>query len=313
MDKLKKIFGSRLFQLGFSVLLILIAFRRVNMPRLIGEVQQVPLWIIVVLLIYMASSMFLGGTRWAILVLGKVGIKDILAFTKATYAGSFYSLFFPSSVGGDLLKWTTLLKKYPDISKLKLAGTALIDRVIGFSAFSMAALIALVAGKILHYSFPDVLFWLFLGINAGLVVFYGLVFSLDFEKMFSLLEGSRFSKILKRLLEIVDLLKNSNKKRIIVCFLISLVSEPVWMMQTWFSSLTFKANISLLEVFIFMPIISLILVLPISWAGFGARENLFLVFFGQLGFSPEKLLLVSTFTGIIGVLNALLGGLVILF
>jgi hypothetical protein len=62
-----------------------------------------------------------------------------------------------------------------------------------------------------------------------------------------------------------------------------------------------------------MPIISLILVLPISWAGFGARENLFLIFFGQLGYPTEKLLLVSTFGGIMGILNALIGGLVLLF
>ncbi len=307
MNRLKKIFGSKIFQMTFSILLIFIAFRRVNITRLIGEVQQVPIWVIAVLLVYMGISMFLGGIRWATLVLGKVGVKDVLAFTKATYAGGFYSLFFPSSVGGDLIKWTTLLKQYPDISKLKLAGTALIDRVIGFSAFSVAAMAALIAGKIFKYQFPDMLFWLFLGINVGMIFFYVLVFSLDFEKILGRV------KFLHRLLEIVDLLKNSNKKRIIICFLISLVSEPVWMLMTWFSSLTFKAEISLLQVFIFMPIISLILVLPISWAGFGARENLFLVFFGQLGFPPEKLLLVSAFTGIIGVLNALLGGLIILF
>lgn len=307
MKKLKNILNSKLFQLSFSALLIFVAFRKVNIAHLLGEVHQAPWWVVIILLAYMALSMFLGGLRWGILVLGKISLRDLWAFTRATYAGCFYSLFFPSSVGGDLLKWTSLMKKYPEISKLKLAGTALIDRVIGFSAFSIAAMIALVAGKILRYQFPDILFWLFLGINFALVVFYVLVFTIDFEKLLS-----KF-KFLNKVLEIVDLLKNSNKKRIIICFLISLVSEPVWMLMTWFSSLTFKANIKLLQVFIFMPIISLILVLPISWAGFGARENLFLVFFGQLGFDSEKLLLVSAFTGIMGILNALIGGLVLLF
>lgn len=307
VKKLKSILGSKLFQLSFSALLIFIAFRKVNIVHLLDEVHQAPWWVVIALLVYMALSMFLGGLRWGILVLGKVKFRDVLAFTRATYAGCFYSLFFPSSVGGDLLKWTSLLKKYPNISKLKLAGTALIDRVIGFSAFSVTALIALIIGKSLKYQFPDILFWLFLGINVALIIFYVLVFSLDFEKILS-----KF-KFLNRLLEIVDLLKNSNKKRILSCFLLSLVAEPIWMLMTWFSSLTFRADIKLIQVFIFMPIISLILVLPISWAGFGARENLFLVFFGQLGFSAEKLLLVSAFGGIIGVLNALLGGLVLLF
>ncbi|MFA6007080.1 MAG: lysylphosphatidylglycerol synthase transmembrane domain-containing protein [Candidatus Shapirobacteria bacterium] len=307
MNKLKKVLNSKLFQLSFSAILIFVAFRRVNVGHLLNEVHQAPWWVVIVLLVYMAFSMVLGGLRWSILVLGKVKLSDVLAFTKATYAGSFYSLFFPSSVGGDLLKWTSLTKKYPEMSKLKLMGSALIDRVIGFSAFSIAALIALIAGKILKYQFPEILFWLFLGINFALIVFYVLVFTIDFEKMLS-----KF-KFLNKLLEIVDLLKNSNKQRIIICFLISLISEPVWMLMTWFSSLTFKAHIKLLQVFIFMPIISLILVLPISWAGFGARENLFLIFFGQLGYQSEKLLLVSAFGGILGILNALIGGLVLLF
>ena len=62
-----------------------------------------------------------------------------------------------------------------------------------------------------------------------------------------------------------------------------------------------------------MPVISLILVLPISVAGFGARENLFLLFFSQLGIADEKILLMSTFNGIMLVLNALIGGLTTLF
>lgn len=307
MKKLKNILGSKWFQLAFSALLIYVAFRKVNVVQLFNEIQQAPWWVVIALLGYFGISMIIGGFRWSVLVLDKVKFSDVLSFTRATYAGSFYSLFFPSSVGGDLLKWTALLKKYPHISKLKLAGSVLIDRVIGFSAFSVMAIIALSVGKILKYQFPEILFWTFLGINIGLIIFYILVFSLDFEKIFG-----RF-KFLSKLLEIVDLLKNSNKKRILICFLISLFAEPVWMMMTWFSSLTFKANIKLLHVFIFMPIISLILVLPISWAGFGARENLFLVFFGQLGIPVEKLLLVSAFAGIMGILNALLGGLILLF
>jgi len=307
LKKLKVVLGSKLAQLLISGLLVYVAFRKVDVVKLLGEVHQAPWWAVVAILVYMGFSMLIGGIRWSILVLGKAKLRDVLAFTRATYAGCFYSLFFPTSVAGDFLKWTSLLKQYPEISKLKLAGTAIVDRVIGFSAFSMAALIALIAGKILKYSFPGILLWLFLGINAGLVVFYALVFYIDFEKILS-----KYS-FLKRILEVVDLLKNSNKKRILICYLISLLSEPIWMMMTWFSSLIFGAGINLMQVLIFMPIISLILVLPISWAGFGARENLFLVFFGQLGFSTEKLLLVSTFTGIMGILNSLLGGLMLLF
>ena len=306
MNKLRTILSSKWFQLIFSAVLIFVAFRKVDIGQLIGDIRLVPWWVIILLLVYMFFSMIIGGVRWGVLVLGKVTLSDVLAFTKATYAGGFYSLFFPSAVGGDLLKWTTLMTRYPEISKLKLAGSALIDRVIGFSAFSVVALVSLIVGKSLNYTFPDILFWLFLGINIALIIFYVLVFLIDFEKLFG-----KFT-FLKRLLGIVDLLKRSNKKRIIFSFFISIISEPVWMAMTWFTSLIFGGGINLIQVLIFMPIISLILVLPISWAGFGARENLYLIFFGQLGVPAEKLLLMSAFGGVMGILNSLLGGLILL-
>lgn len=306
VNKIKKILFSRWARLLFSALLIYFAFRKADLPQLLANLSSVSWQLIVVLILLNSISMLIGGLRWAILVLGRAKPTDILIFTKASFTGSFYALFFPSSVGGDLLKWTTLLNRYPQISKLKLAGTALIDRVIGFSAFSLLALVSLTLGKILKYQFPQILFWLFFGINIALIVFYVLVFALDFEKIIAKY------KFLSRLLEVVDLLKNSNKKRIIICFLISLLAQPFWMMISYFMFRGLGVDLDLIQIFIFMPIISLILTLPISWAGFGARENLYVYFLAPLGYSVEKLLFVSTFSGVLGILLALVGGLMLL-
>jgi len=306
VNKVKKVLFSKWARMILSALLIYFAFRKADLPKLLSSLSSVSWQLVAILILLNVISMLIGGLRWAILVLGKAKIRDILIFTKASFTGSFYALFFPSSVGGDLLKWTTLLKNYPQISKLKLAGTALIDRMIGFSAFAFLAMLSLILGKLLNYQFPSILFWLFLGINIALIIFYVLVFSLDFEKIIAKY------KFLSKLLEIVDLLKNSNKKRIIICFLISIMAQPFWMMISWYLFISLGVDLKMIQVFIFMPIISLILVLPISWAGFGARENLYLLFLGPLGYSAEKLLFVSTFSGIIGILIALLGGLMLL-
>lgn len=159
----------------------------------------------------------------------------------------------------------------------------------------------------LGYQFPDYLLWLFSSLVLGMGVFYVLVFWLDFDKLFG-----RF-KFLGKLLELVYILKGENKQRLGKCFLISFIGEPVWMAPFWLYSLIFGAGISLLQTYIFVPIISLILVLPISIAGFGARETLFLYFFEPLGFSPDKILLVSTFGGVLVIINSLIGGLLTLW
>lgn len=303
----KKILTSKITRYLFSIILLYFAFRKVNILALSKELISVPWWTVPALLAYLSIAMFIGGWRWSSLVLDRVTLKDVLRFTKATYLGGFYGLFFPTPFAGDLIKWTTLLKNYPNVSKIKLAGTVLIDRVIGFSALCLVALISLVVGKLAGYNFPNYLWWVFVLINLGLVVFYVLAFVIDFEKIIG-----KFKR-LEKLAEIVGLLRRANKKDLILVFLLCLVSEPLWMATTWFIALIFGLDLHLLEVLIFMPVIALILVLPISVAGFGARETLFVYFFSQLGLPVDKILAVSTFNGILGIFGSLIGGLLTFF
>jgi uncharacterized membrane protein YbhN (UPF0104 family) len=303
----KNILMSKWLRYLFSAVLLFIAFKQVNVLSLISEIISVPWWSLPALLIYFSSVMFLGGWRWAILVLDKVKFRDVLLFTKATYQGTFYGLFFPTPMAGDLIKWTSLLKSYPDVSKIKLAGTVLIDRVIGFSALCVIGFIALLSGKILGYSFPNYLILLFGLINFGLIVFYFLVFAIDFESIIG-----RFKKF-KKVAEIVGLLRKANKLDLLFVFGICVLSEPLWMGTTYLIALIFGLDLRILDVLIFMPIIALILVLPISIAGFGARETLFVYFFSQLGLPADSILAVSTFNGIAGIFSALIGGVLTFF
>jgi hypothetical protein len=145
------------------------------------------------------------------------------------------------------------------------------------------------------------------GFFAAVVGFYALIFSFDIEKLLIKIP------LVNRLNDIIDLLKAENKDRLLKCLTVAFFSEFTWITPIWFTSLIFHAGFPLLSVYIFMPIIALILVLPISVAGFGARENLYLIFFSQLGIADDKILLVSTFIGILGVFNSLLGGVWSLF
>lgn len=298
--------GSKWFRLTFSVVLIYFAFRKVDILSLVAEIKSVPIWIVILLLLYMVVTMVVGSARWMLLLLPNPKITDVWSFTKATYLGAFYSLFFPSAVGGDLIKWTSLLDKYPQLSKTKLLGSVLVDRVVGLSAFVVMGLLALVAGKTLGYRFPEYLLWLFVILNVGMVVGFVSVFTFDFERWL------KKYYLTRKLWEVINLLKGADRRRLLVCFGLSLIAEPVWQLPFWFYSLIFGAGMSLWHIFIFMPVISLILVLPISVAGFGARESLLLYFFSQLGIADSKILAVSTFGGLMGILNNVMGGLFLL-
>jgi hypothetical protein len=292
---------------GISAVLIYFAFRKVNIIKILAELKQVPVWFVVANVFYYFLITILGSYRWSLLVLKRPSFKQVLDFTKASYSGLFYALFFPTGVAGDLLKWIPLQKKYPELSKTKLLSSSLLDRVIGFTAFILVAFVSAIIGKILNYNFPGYLLWIFGLFFVAVVGFYVLVFNIDIENIFKKIP------LINRINDIVDLLKAENKNRLLKCLMVAFVSEFAWITPIWFTSLVFSAGFPLLSVYIFMPIIALILVLPISIAGFGARENLYLIFFSQLGIVDDKILLVSAFVGILGVFNALLGGIWLLF
>ena len=285
--------------------MLYLAFRKVDILMLFRELAKVDWWFLVIQMVLFIILMILGAWRWAGLILKKIGFRDLVNFLKSAYLGVFYGIFLPTASAGDALKWPILLKKYPEISKTKLFGSVIIDKMVGFFTFIAVALAASILGWIMRLNFPNYLRLMFGGMFLGVIVFYILAINISTEKWL----GKH--KWLDKVVEMAEFFKGIGLRRMGKSLLISVVCEIIWIGQIYLSSVYFGANFGLIRAFAYLPAIYLILVLPISVAGFGAREHLYLLFFGGLA-SEEKILLVSTFMGLVGIVNALLGGLVLM-
>lgn len=303
----KKIFTSKLFRITFSVVLIYFAFRKVDIVSLFKNLREVPLWFVISNIIISFFIVFLISVRWSLLLFPKIKIKTILTFTRASFLASYYSLIFPTSAAGDVLKWIVIDRKYSEIPKTKVLGSIILDRFIGFSMFMLLALISAVVSRKKGINIPDYIFYLLVVLTILCLLVYLVIYFFDASKFLPKVT------FLHKLDDAFDSLTSENKKKIIKCLLISLMSETIWILQAWFISWKFGVGISIFSIFAFMTIISMILVLPISIGGFGAREQLFLFFFSQAGGSNESILLMSTFLGILGIINALFGGVLSFF
>jgi hypothetical protein len=198
-------------------------------------------------------------------------------------------------------------EKYPEISKTKILGSVVLDRIIGLSMYMFLGLIMIVVALCSGTKIPLFIVLIFIGLFLGCLVFYIIIYGFN-----SKVDGFFKFKFLKRFENISELVKKENLVQITKCLALSSISEFVWVLQIWFISCYFGANLSFLSILVFLPVISMILILPISIAGFGAREQLYLFFFAGTAASPESLLLTSAFTGILGIINALIGGLMTL-
>jgi len=301
----KKVFKSRLFRLFFSVVLVYFAFKKVNVVELFRQVRNVPAWFVLVNILITFLTVVLISIRWSLLLFPKIKIKTILTFTRANFLATFYSLFFSTAVVGEFAKWIVIDDKYPEMAKTKILGSVVLDRFIGFSVFIFLGLVSAIIGKNQGLMVPEMIFYLLIILNVFCLVVYVIIYFFDTSKLLP-----RFTW-LQKLDEAFELFKE-NKIQIIKCFLVSVFSEMLWILQIWFVGRQFGVALSFLAVFTFIPVISLILVLPISIGGFGAREQLYLLFFSRFGGS-ESILLMSTFLGILGVINSLCGGVLLFF
>lgn len=303
----KKIINSKLLKFVFSIVLIYFAFKKVDVIKLINEIKNVPIWFV---LVNIGLSFFVVGltaTRWSLLLFSKLKIKTILTFTRASFLAAFYSLVFPTAIAGDVLKWFVIDSKYPGTPKTKVLGSVVLDRFIGFSMFMFLGMISAIVGRKVGLIIPNYIFYLLIILTTICVLVYLIISFFDVSKLLPKI------KILQKLDDAFELLRGKNKGQIFKCLLIAAISESFWILQMWFVSWKFGTNIGVLPIFVFIPIISMILILPISIGGFGAREQLYLFFFSQVSSSNESILLMSTFLGIMGIINSLFGGVFMFF
>jgi uncharacterized membrane protein YbhN (UPF0104 family) len=224
--------------------------------------------------------------------------------------GIFFNNFLPAGVGGDVVKIYDVTRVGND--PYQVFAVTMLDRVIGIAGLSMLALVAsfiLLAGAGLY------------NLRLYIVIFAGCVapvlalimnrrLSRGVRSLFGRITlwglGGRFDTMFRHLGEyrrLRMLLAQLTLLAIGVQFL--RVVTHVLVAQSLGITITPS---SFLQFFVFVPLLGLLMVLPISINGLGVREGAGILLFTQIGFSKEQALLMELITYAIMVVVSLLGG-----
>jgi hypothetical protein len=95
--------------------------------------------------------------------------------------------------------------------------------------------------------------------------------------------------------------------------LISLVNQLLVFTVTWVTAVGLHLHVSFLYFIVFVPVITLISMIPISLNGWGLREYAFLSLFSAIGIAPAPSLALGLVTDIMLLLSAVPGGIVYIF
>lgn len=306
----KKRAGLQILKITVSVGLIVILLYRISPGRLLEHLQNIdPLWMVIAVAIFLASSL-LGALQWHLL-LSAGGVKMTVSRTFSLYfTGLFFNNLLPTNVGGDAYKIYDVVKTGYDPHKV--FAITLLDRVIGITGL---CLLALTASLVLFFTGGTT--------DLGL---YALIFAGCITPFLLLTLSRRVSTPVRKTLSRIRLWRIGERLELVFSHLGSFRSFPSLMGKVIALTLTIQIlRISthlavaialgirpeareMLHFFVFVPLLGLIMMLPISINGLGLREGAGVLLFTRIGLSEEEAFLMEFLTYVVMVGVSLVGG-----
>lgn len=223
-------------------------------------------------------------------------------------AAGFYNVFLPTALGGDVPKVFMLSKHLSD--KKKIVATVLVDRFLGFLALIFLALFSILFLSIVENN--DELNVLKIVVPLVTIVSLATIFVFAKIKIrFNFLQKFNFSflsKVENLLNTLVIDVKLFNRRVIVNALIISFTYQVLSIVSVYILGCAINIKVPLIYYFLFLPVIFVLIMAPISISGFGLREGAFIYFFAMAGVTTEKALLLSFLFYFHNIIIGIIGG-----
>ena len=221
--------------------------------------------------------------------------------------GTFFNLFFPSLIAGDIFRGIALRIKY-NVALRRITASLIVDRTTGFIGLSLTAIVSFLIG--LTENIVGTAIILPITLWSGLLLIFSVfLFSRRASKII-LYFTNNFPGIktkLERLYDVLHIFRES-PKILLISVGISLPVQAFAIFSYYITALGLGIRPSLLGFFIIVPIISIISLIPITIAGLGSREGASVYFMGKTAIAKPVALGISLMNFVYWTLMGIIGG-----
>ncbi len=301
---MKKI-SSIILRISITLALLVFLFSKTDFRSLSGVIRHCDAGAMLsafLLFIFLNVLIIL---RWRLLLKG-IGLSVPLERVSFSYLASlFFNLVLPSTIGGDAVRTLDIAGHTKSHSSGILA-TVVLDRVAGFFGLFTVLLAALIFGfRVFH---EKSILLVTSGLFLLMAFLAGVMFSERFFKnVFGFLP---FENVKKYLLKIHEATRSfKHKKRILIgAWLLSIVVQGGLSVMYYFLARAIGVTTGFIYFFLFVPVITVFSVLPISIGGLGVRDTTSIVLFAKVGVGASKAFAMSLLNFAFMLVLGLLGG-----
>lgn len=265
-----------ILKFGVSAAALYMLSRKID----ITEIQRVyrninMLYIIASMCLYIVAQM-LSTLRWSKLVSTEHGYVELL---KIYYTGCFFNNFLPSTIGGDAVKAYYLYRRGGGLHSSM--ASVFMDRYIGLAALVMIGAVSFVSGmNLIKQTF---IVWFYPITIIGFIVASIILFRTKWAMFFK--QTRMFYESISQYRGMKDVVAD--------CFAISIAVQVLTVLSVYLISRSIQSGVGMLECGIFIPLINIITLVPVSVSGVGIREGAFVYLFGLTGLKTEESITIS--------------------
>lgn len=285
-----------LFRISISFALLIFLFRGMDKKTLFLLIKNADKPLLFFSFCIFMGTHLLGFLRWNMLLKSARINLPVKRVVMSFAGGIFFSLFLPSTIGGDFVRSVDLAShtKKPK----EVVATVFLDRLSGFIGLVFITLLGLLIG--FEYVRDRVVFVAVGIIVSILIIVLVVLFNRGVYLKINKLTGKTRRKANNKLLLILERLKENiasvhqeihhvrgRKKLIVNNLLLSFSIQLIVPVSFFLIGLSLGIKVPIFYFFIFLPIIGAITLLPVSLGGLGLRDATMVYFFAKAGVSKD--------------------------
>lgn len=302
---MKKIF-SLILRIGISAILLFILFQKIDLKETFKIIASLNIYYFMLAALTFALVYFLVFYRWRML-LNAQGLNLPLRRVFSSFSGGiFFSLFLPSTIGGDIARSVDLgahTKRHNVI-----IASVLLDRISGFVGLVIVAAVSLIfSHKLISEPSVYLIVFILLLLLAAILLF---IFNKGIYKWInhSSKKGG-FRETIRHLHSEIYFFR-SRRSVLLINLIYSVMIQLCSSVFSYFLLCSLNARINILYIFVLSPVIMIITALPISIGGLGLRDASSIFFYTKVGVAKDIALGQSLLNFALAVCFGLVGGII---
>ncbi len=301
-----------LFKATVTATLFYLVFRSVDLAEFAATLRHARYDVLLLGFLVLWIGHYICIFRWRMLMRPLMPVPSFTNLFGIYCIGLFFNLTFPTVVGGDVVKMYYAGK--PSRRFAQSFAATFLDRDTGMLAMMIIAVVATLFHPVHLAGIPvPLIIWsafvLFIAVNAA-------IFAPGLHQVFvRMLRELRMEKLATKTDMVSQVFQTIGRHWSVLAFslLISLINQLLVISVTWLTAIGLRLDVSFLYFLVFVPVITLISMIPVSLNGMGLREYAFVTLFTAIGVDRESSVALGLLSSAIILLSALPGGVVYIF